>query len=248
MTNNSIIARILGTDKTSPAEEIRRGIEQLEARHKAIDTRLAEIQRASPVNGGPGPERRSVLHTGTPDQLVELDREAERLTAERDQQLPHQRAELDKRLEKAEAEEAAERLPATIKRLPAALDKHDKALAALKAARVELDELVSRITTDRRKAGNDAPGVDRATAQRVAEFRGAGTEPARRDQYNTVRAQIFETLGAGPTERREPGYNPYGAKSDKSEQAGPDELRRQPEQSIWNRPEPGTSRRTLSDT
>lgn len=191
----SLITRLLGSDKPSPAQEIRQALAQIDQRARHIDQRLAAIQRGSAINGGHGPERRRALETGTPDELIEMDREFERLIAERDQQLPAQAEALRKRLEAAEADEARERLPTRIKAIPKALDDYERAAAALKQAKAALDDAVSNVIVDRRTAGNDAPAVAEEHAQRVATVRGFGEETASPYSYNRPRAQLFADLG-----------------------------------------------------
>ena len=236
-TQPGLIGRLLGRPASStPAGDIRQAITELEARRKAIDTRLAEIQRASPVNGGPGPERRSVLQTGTPDQLVELDREVERLTAERDQQLPHQRAELDKRLEKAEAEEAKKRLPARIKALPGVTEEYSAAESAYLKAKAALDDAVSGIGVDRRTAGDDSPTVPAETVERIARIRGWLEDP-RPGRFNMNRSRLFQQL-TGETTPKARGDDSEPEAQDAGQQ---EPQRRQPEDSIWNRREPGAA-------
>ena len=260
MSNSSIISLILGTEKPSPVEEIRQALAELNDRRAAIERRLEAIRRDNATNGGHGDERKRIVEVGSPDDLVALDHEVERLRAELDQQLPAQERALRQRLEEAEKVDAVERLPAQLKALPKALDKHDKAQAALQAARAELDATVSGITSDRRKIGADAPGVDPHTAQRVALIRGCGEEPEKRDRYNATRAHLFENLGAGRTERRAPGYQPFGQKNRQSEKLDPSEQpdsllasagvpanKTQQDSGFWDRPEPGKPRRALED-
>lgn len=259
-TQPGLIARLLGRTSPGPAQEIRAALAELNQRRKAIETRLEAIRRDNATNGGHGPERLRVVEVGSPDDLVALDHEVERLRAELNQQLPAQERALRQRLDEAEQAEAVERLPARLKALPKTLDKHAKAERALAEARAELDAEVSGITGDRHKIGPDAPGVDQDTAQRVALIRGCGEEPEKRDRYNATRAHLFENLGAGRTERRAPGYQPFGQKNRQSEKLDPSEQpdsllasagvpanKTQQDSGFWDRPEPGKPRRPLED-
>lgn len=259
ITQPGLIAKLLGrTDASTPSDEIRAALSELNQRRTAIEQRLKSIQRDNSTNGGHGPERARVLETGSPAELVELDNEVERLRAELNQQLPAQDRALRERLDQADKAEAAERLPARLKALPKALAEHDRALAALQAARAEVDATVSGIISDRKSTGPDAPGVDQTTAQRIAEIRGFGDEPARPDRYNYTRAAIFQDLGAGRTERRQPDYEPFGRKNRKSEKLSAEEQpdthlasagvragETQQSTDFWNKSEPGQPRRPL---
>lgn len=256
-----LIAKLLGRPSPGPTQEIRAAMAELNQRRKAIESRLAAIQRETPINGGAGPERKRALTTGTPAEIVELDQEIASLRAELEQQLPAQESALRQRLDEAEKAECVDQLPGRLKALPKALAKHDQAQAALQAARAALDSEVSAITDARRKVGEDAPGVDPDTAQRIAEIRGCGEEPEKRDRYNATRAYLFENLGAGRTERRAPGYKPFGQRNRQSEKldaaeqpdsilasAGVPANKTQQESGFWERPEPGQPRRPLEES
>jgi len=200
-----LIARLLGSERPSPAEELRQALAEVGSRRKMIDQRLAEIQQGSAINGGPGPERRRVLETGTADAIVALDHEVETLLAERDQQLPAQEAALRKRLEQAEADEARQRLPGRVKSIPAILAKHQKAAQALQAARDELDAAVSDVIVARRLAGDDAPGLDDDTIGQIADMRGLreSEDPSR---FSIYRANLFRDLGGSLPEKADPDF------------------------------------------
>jgi len=200
-----LIARLLGSNQASPADELRQALAELERRRKTIAARLAAIQRGSAINGGPGPERRRVLHTGSPDEIVALDHEVEALMAERDQQLPTQHSELAKRLEQAEADEARQRLPGRVKSIPAILAKHQKAAQALQAARDELDAAVSDVIVARRLAGDDAPGLDDDTIGQIADVKGLheSEDPSR---FSVYRANLFRDLGGTLPEKADPDF------------------------------------------
>jgi len=201
----SLISRLLGSDQPNPSDQIRRALAETEARRKVIDQRLAAIQRGTTINGGPGPERRRALETGTPDELVEMDQEVERLLAERDQQLPAQSQALRKRLEKAEADEARQRLPDRLRAIPAALAAYQKAAKAMQAARDELDSAVSIVIKSRRLAGDDSPGLDDDTIGQIADMRGLreSEDPSR---FSIYRANLFRDLGGTLPEKADPDY------------------------------------------
>ena len=249
MEHKSIIARILGTDKPSPVDEIRQALAELNERRNAIEQRLEAIQRETPINGGAGPERKRALETGT--RLVNSSnsiRKSRACVAELEQQLPAQESRVTgKRLDEAEQAEARDRLPDRLKALPKALDRHAKAEAALAEARAAVDAEVGNIITDRRKFGDDAPGVTAGQAEAIARIRGIDEEPSSPYRYSYPKATIFASLGAPLPEKARKDYDPHAKATAEHERVTDEELSRQPEQSFWNRRERGQPRRALED-
>ena len=241
----NLIAKLLGRQSPGPAQEIRAALAELNQRRAAIERRLAAIQRETPINGGAGPERKRALTTGTPSEIVELDQEIASLRAELEQQLPAQESALRQRLDEAEQADARDRLPDRLKALPKALDRHAKAEAALSDARAAVDAEVSNIITDRRKYGDDAPGVTAAQAEHIARIRGIAEEPASPYRYSYPKASVFSALGAPLPERARKGYDPLAKSPADHERVTDEELARQPEQGFWNKREPGQPRRPL---
>jgi hypothetical protein len=239
----SLIHKILRADKTSEAAEIRQAQQQLAARRSDIEARIRAIQPGDASNGGPGPDRRRVLETGSPDELVELDQELARLRAERDQQLPHQEVELRKRLDAALADEASARLPDRIRALPAVIESYREAEAAYQQARAAFDEAVTEIITDRAAAGDDAPTVDEHIVEQVAQVKGF-KEDERPHAYSSNRARLFVQL-TGETTPKARGVDAELRGRDRfaeDEHGDPELRRRHPESSIWRRREPGAPR------
>jgi len=222
----TLIQKIMTNSSPSKVEEVERAIAELQARRRAVDSRLIEIAVNADHSGHPGKARKAAMLTGTPADLVALDAEQAELLAERNQALPAQEAALLKSLEQAKAAEAAVTLPSQIKALAPAIARHEKALNELQQAQAQVDDLVASIIQSRKAVGNDAPAVAEHLAKQVADLRGIGSEPDRVDRYNLARARLFADLGAELPERARPDYQPF--KSEPKEQP----TRRESE--FWN--------------
>lgn len=183
--------------KAKPAtQEVREAIAVLQARQKEIEARALEIMPASGFSSA-GPERIRVQLEGEPADLVVLDRELELLKAELSA-MPAKHDALRKRLEQAEADEAARSLPAQVKALPDELKRLQAAQAAADHARAELQEALTAIGQARRAIegqGGKAPAVDYPTAAAIADALGL-QQPEAPTHYSRARAELFQRLGA----------------------------------------------------
>jgi len=200
-SKSTLIGRLLGSPKPSPAAELRQALDQIEQRRKQIGDRLLLITDDTIQHGAAGPERQRALLQGTPADVARLDEEQRHLLIERDQQLPAQAAELRSRLEQAEAQEARQRLPSTIKALPAMLKAHAAAHQALVEARKKLNDQINSLIVDRRVAGTDSPTVPDELIEQVCEVR-EWHEPDAPHTYSTNRARIYAQLASKPSPRR----------------------------------------------
>jgi len=144
-------AKLLAKRSTIPAKKCGEQISKIDARLKEIDARVAEID----VNIGydePGPERKIILETGSPQELLELNTELDLVEAER-QSLHAQYEALLKCKTSAEISEAPGRAKVALKKLCAVLkaaektrSAHEQNLAQLEVHRAEL--AAARTTAD----------------------------------------------------------------------------------------------------
>ena len=231
----SIIARILG-NTTNPAAEVEQAIKAANARQREITARLEAITTLDPMTGQPGPVRSETLLTGTPAEVVALDDEHRNLRAEA-QQLTAQLTELQRRLEHARADQAKQDLPGAIKAVEPALKAHHEAQARAEQAKAQLKAAVEGVTNGRTLVGDDAPAIAHALALEVADALDLPERDAP-DRYNAGRAHMVQRLSGALPEKARDDYDPRPEKPDLSKPDRTD-LRRQPEQSIWDRKEPG---------
>ena len=233
------LARILRSDKPTPADEIRNAQRQIEQRQNEITQRLDDIAENHQFSGHPGPARKQALVEGDPTALVELDREHELLVAER-KALAAQEAELSKRLEQAEKAEALQDLPALIKAHPARIQAYRKAVAAMQQAKRDFDEHVTAITVKRRAAGDHAPGITLEQAEEVADLRGQ-PESEKHLTYNGVRHQLCIDLSGQSNRQPDRTKTQMKAEANRTrfENEASDGDREPPKPSIWDKKEPG---------
>ena len=238
MPKQSLISKILGRDDPSPTQQIRDAQSELVKRRAEINERLAATEPPGALGGG-GPDHQRVLATGSAEELVEMDKERERLQAEH-RQLDWQEQRLRERMQEAEREEALQALPGQIDTLPAKIEKYVEAQAAMQAAQSALDEAVDAVTAGRQKIGDDAPTVDHVVVEQIAEIRGM-QEPDSPHEFSSARAWLFRRLTGELTPRaRGEGAELRGRDRFAEDEHDDAELRlRHPESSIWHRRQPG---------
>lgn len=197
----NLIARLLGSGSTSPpaSSEVRRALEDLKARRRQVDQRLRAIAFGYDGNPTPPPERQRVLATGTPEDLVQLDVEVDRLRAEV-VQLDHREKLLLDKLAKAEAEEAKATLPALRKALPDQCETLENARAELRRAEEKFKADVAKYTEAVRAAEFEPDYGLQDLAGRIVDLLGF-PESEKRGVFSSARNTWFIRLGAGLTPR-----------------------------------------------
>jgi len=136
-------AQLLAKRKSLSAKKCGEQISKIDARLKGIDARIAEIA----VNIGydePGPERKIILETGSPEELLKLNAEQQLIEAEQ-QSLYAQHEALLKCKESAAISEAPGQAKVALKKLCGVLKAaektraaHEQNLAQLEVHRAEL--------------------------------------------------------------------------------------------------------------
>lgn len=173
---------------------------------KAIATRFAEIKARrreiedSPTSG-PGAAMKAAGLGGSVEDVAELTREAERLTAE-SRALSIQRDAIIERKKAATAEEAVPRVKRAIKRLPKQLSTVEDLRAKLRKAEAKLSEITGEIGQNRataRRAGLEVPGLDEKVFARLFEVEHPGAPGGLRRERQM---QLTNIKPAKPTPQR----------------------------------------------
>ena len=152
------VAKLLsGKRDTLSSEQCAEQIEKITKRLEVIRARTADIHSWPTGRGKFGLEREKIAETGSPEDLIALNREEELLSAE-DISLCHQRDALRKRKETAINEEAPGLAKAAIKRLGPALKLVEVAKTACDKATAKLEDIQAEIAAARRTA--DLANVD----------------------------------------------------------------------------------------
>lgn len=191
------------------AAELRQALETIQRRAAEVRRRHGEIA-ARPKNRfgttqRPGPVRQKVVATGTPAELVALDRESELLEAEQEQLKAAERT-AKQRLQVQQAKEQADALPASYERLRRLIEQEAEARQAARAAADETDELIEEIRQVRdtvRRIGLDGAQPSAALLDRLLAARGMDqlTREQASDLYVAQRLdRLHQSIGREGTE------------------------------------------------
>lgn len=176
MTLQQALAKLLNRRDKLTSEQCDAELAKIAGRLEEIDQRSLEIDYNA--GGRPGPTLKAALETGTPQQVLDLQRECELLEAER-ASIEAQRDALRERREKAISEEAVPRCKEVLRKLPAAVSRVERLKAELREARAELDSATEAFGAARKVAadgGQQPPAMDRRLFDRLMDARGTNAE------------------------------------------------------------------------
>lgn len=156
MTLQQALAKLLNRRDKLTSQQCTDELAKIDGRLEEIDQRSLEIDYN--FGGRPGPTLKAALETGTPQQVLDLQRECELLAAER-ASIEAQRDALKERRQHALSEEAVPTCRDALRKLPAAVSRVEKLTRELAEARAELDAQTGAFSTARKTAivGRQSP-------------------------------------------------------------------------------------------
>lgn len=188
---------VLQQDDVSVAELVQ-ARQHVRQRRGEVLNRLAQVS-ANPKNQfgrtlRVGDERKRVLAQGTPEQVLEMDRESDLLDAELEQLNSLDKA-LGDRAQRLEPLEAAQSLPGLYQRLEQLITDEADAAQAQARASSDVDQVVDQIHRARIKAhGNEAASPPKQLMQRLLKMRGLHDLPQTRSQQQTAVRTVEQSL------------------------------------------------------